>query len=187
MVKSGNSKLSLFLMELIIAILFFSLSAAVCLRLFVSAHSLAENAQNTSNAIKWSQSLAEVFYNQKGNPSEIASLFPDAFLTLSDDDADYLTGTVILVFDNEWNVTDEDLSSASYEAILETYPDKAKNVYADITDYPVDIKGDAIVGHLAVLDIRNEESIISEIPSDPANIIYENSIDVYLGEVEKNE
>ena len=47
-------------MELIIAILFFSLASAVCVRLFTSAHSLSVDSINLSNSVTWSQNLAEV-------------------------------------------------------------------------------------------------------------------------------
>ena len=46
-----NSSSSLFLMELIIAILFFSLASTVCIQLFVKAHLLTEKSVNINQSI----------------------------------------------------------------------------------------------------------------------------------------
>ena len=56
-----HSRSSLFLMELIIAILFFSLAGAVCIRLFVTAHSISQNTIARNHAITQTQNLAEAW------------------------------------------------------------------------------------------------------------------------------
>ena len=77
----NNSRTSLFLMELIIAVFFFSLAAAVSIRLFVGAHKLTEKSTALSNATIWSQNLAEAFYESNGDVSKIAELYPYAYVT----------------------------------------------------------------------------------------------------------
>ena len=42
---SSSSRSGLLLMEIIIAILFFSLASAICLQLFVKAHNLGQDTQ----------------------------------------------------------------------------------------------------------------------------------------------
>lgn len=59
-------KSSLFLMELIIAILFFSLSAAVCVRLFASAYLLGQESDYRDTAILQAQSMATLFQHADG-------------------------------------------------------------------------------------------------------------------------
>ncbi len=57
--SNSNSKASLFLMELIMSILFFSLSAAVCVQLFVKSHALSQQSLKLNYAVIASESLAE--------------------------------------------------------------------------------------------------------------------------------
>ena len=52
---------SLFLLELILAILFFSITSAVCLRLFVQAHVFSRDAQRVHLAVSECSSVAELF------------------------------------------------------------------------------------------------------------------------------
>lgn len=56
-----TSKSSLFLMELIIAILFFALASAVCLQLFTKAHLLGASTINQNNGLLWCQNIAELY------------------------------------------------------------------------------------------------------------------------------
>ena len=56
-----SSKNSLFLMELILSILFFTLTAAVCLQLFVKAHVLSQDTINLNHAVTQAQNFAEIF------------------------------------------------------------------------------------------------------------------------------
>ena len=55
-----RSKSGLFLMEIMFAILFFSLAGAVCLQLFVKAHSLSRDAKTLDAAVTVCQSAAAV-------------------------------------------------------------------------------------------------------------------------------
>ncbi|MBR4832339.1 MAG: hypothetical protein IKZ97_06920 [Butyrivibrio sp.] len=166
----SNARTSLFLMELIIAVFFFSLAAAVCIRLFVSAHTMSEKTTNLSNATVWSQNLAEAFYSCKGNVDEIATIYPSAFIT---------GDTVIIFFDKDWNITGDSGKDASYEAILSTGTKRASVVYSDVPEYRVAMKGDAAVGNIAILDIRNTTDIISSIPMNSKDIIFSISVDYY--------
>ncbi|MFI3208111.1 MAG: hypothetical protein R3Y40_03135 [Eubacteriales bacterium] len=67
-------KSSLFLIELIIAILFFSLSSAVCVSLFGASHSMTEESENRNVALLEAQSIAEIYRNDKGNLSTIINM-----------------------------------------------------------------------------------------------------------------
>ncbi len=60
----------LFLLELILAILFFILASTVCVRLFVKSHTLEQDSANLDRAVNIAVSIAEVFQTQD-NPVEI--------------------------------------------------------------------------------------------------------------------
>lgn len=62
-----HSKSALFLMELIIALLFFSLASTVCIRLFVNAHSLSRQTVDRNYAVNYAQNMAEAFIGCDGD------------------------------------------------------------------------------------------------------------------------
>lgn len=178
---SRGSKLSLFLMELIMVIFFFSLAAAVCVRLFTSAHVLSENARNMTNAAMWSQNLGEVFAGSRGNVKKISELYPDAFVTVTNPDNAGDGGSVVLFFDKDWEIVDKELTAASYEAILEVEVRDAADVYSDVTEYNVDYEGRAAEGNIAVVDVRGLSESIASIEDAGDLCILREKVDIYLG------
>ncbi len=178
----SSSKLSLFLMELIIAIFFFSLSAAICVRLFASAHTLSENTETLENAIMWSQNLSEAFVSEKGDLDGISRLFPDGYVSEDPSDEKGRNGSIILIFDEDWEIMDSNLTGASYEVILETAEKDASEVYADVNTYGVDLVGKAVTGDIAVYDLRGKDSVITTISDNSDDTFYTLKTDVYIGE-----
>ena len=75
----SNTRSSLFLIELIIAILFFSLGAAVCVQAFSKAHTVTAQAQDLSFASSTVSSAASVVKYTGGTLDEVRTYFPDAF------------------------------------------------------------------------------------------------------------
>lgn len=59
--RANLSKSNLFLLELIIVILFFSVCTAVCVGLFVQARQISQNSTALSDAVLLAQSAAECF------------------------------------------------------------------------------------------------------------------------------
>ncbi|MBQ3796326.1 MAG: hypothetical protein II842_08570 [Butyrivibrio sp.] len=174
-----NSRTSLFLMELIIVILFFALASAICLRLFAGAHLMAENDRNLNHALIWSQNLSESFYGSKGRIHQMLNQYPDAFISLSDNETD---GSIVLFFDEEWKQVDNSLDIASYEAVIVVKKDTAESVYADVNKYGVELEGNAMVGKIAILDLRGQTDTFLEVPENDNLIIYTSSVDTYIGE-----
>ena len=78
MQTKNSSKSGIFLMELILSILFFSIAAAVCVKLFVTSHQLSDQSVNLNHAVAMAESIAEAFYGCNGNAGELEALFPDA-------------------------------------------------------------------------------------------------------------
>ena len=72
--NNNARKTGLFLMELISAILFFSLAAALCIQLFVKSHMISERSIALNHSILLAQNTAEIFYATNGNPEKMASL-----------------------------------------------------------------------------------------------------------------
>ena len=71
-----HSKSSLFLMELIIAILFFALSSTVCIRLFAKSHLLSKETVNKNEAVIQAQNMAETYLAYEGDCTALSSLYP---------------------------------------------------------------------------------------------------------------
>lgn len=73
-----SSRSSLFLMELIIVILFFSIGSAVCIQGFVKAHLLSQSAQDLSFASSAVSSAASVIRYTDGSLQQLDDYFPNA-------------------------------------------------------------------------------------------------------------
>ncbi len=78
-----HSKSSLFLMELIIALLFFALASTVCIRLFVNAHTLSRQTVDINMALNYAQNMAEAFMGCDGDLQALETLLTSS--RLSDD------------------------------------------------------------------------------------------------------
>ena len=81
----NSSKSSLFLIELIIAILFFAIGSAVCVRAFVKAHDLSMRAKDLSFASAQASSAASVLEYTDGSFSSFSTYFPDQSLCSGND------------------------------------------------------------------------------------------------------
>lgn len=102
-----SSKSSLFLIELIISILFFSLASAACIQLFVKAHLLDKKTQETNQIVMWTQNLAELWYASEDELTPIYErliadyVVQDSSILLADNDS-----KLFLYFDKDWNLCD---------------------------------------------------------------------------------
>lgn len=87
-------------MELVIVILFFSLSSAVCVQLFVKAHQLDQETVNLNHSVIWIQNLAESYRAYQGDIDKVAAIYEEQLPSSSQD--------LVLYFDSDWNlITDE--------------------------------------------------------------------------------
>lgn len=78
--KNRPRSSSLFLMELILAILFFSIASAVCVQFFVKSHLLSRESRVLSQAVNECSNIAEVFDASEGTGDAVSLLkanFPD--------------------------------------------------------------------------------------------------------------
>ena len=184
-----HSKTSLFLMELIISILFFSVSGAICVELFVNAHSLSEESVDLNNSVLWTQNISEVFHGSEGNLHSIADFFSDSCIVLVSYEDNPEVGTLVMYFDENWQLIDFPSengahSNARYELLLCISRLPAAEVYADTEADTSRMEGDALVGEITIVKI-DSDTILDQIPdkSDP-DIISDRYIDYYIGNAE---
>ena len=72
---------SIFLLELILAIAFFSIASAVCVQIFVKSHLLSKSAQSLNFAVSESSSIAEILTTVstiEQIPARLCSIYPNA-------------------------------------------------------------------------------------------------------------
>ena len=72
-----NSRASLFLMELMISIMFFAISGAVCIQLFVKAHTINEESAAKSKATLIAQDICEYYHYSDGDKADMLSYYWD--------------------------------------------------------------------------------------------------------------
>lgn len=120
--KQPSRRSSLFLTELIIAILFFSLASTVCVRIFVKSHTLEQESIQLNHAISAASSVAEIFRNQE-NPFEILEMqYPDG--VKSDNHYQFF-------YAKDWSLCNKD------EAVYTVIADFAKVSSFEIADIQV--------------------------------------------------
>lgn len=69
---------SLFLLELIFAILFFSVTSAVCVQVFVKSHTLSTQAHDLTQASRRAGDVAELI-TASTSPDDMKNLLEDAY------------------------------------------------------------------------------------------------------------
>ena len=107
--KQPTRRSSLFLMELIIAILFFSLAATVCVRFFVKSYTLEQESQKSNHAVNAATSVAEIFRNQEQPFSLLAEEYPYG---------EQAENAYYIYYDINWSLCTS--SNAVYSVLLQT-------------------------------------------------------------------
>lgn len=91
------SKTKMFLLEFIIIILFFSLAATVCVRIFVNAKMVSAQSSRLTGAVLKAQEAAETFKSVDGDAGRLAGKLNG----IMDDQ------NVVVFYDTEWNPAKE--------------------------------------------------------------------------------
>ena len=120
MEQQPTKRSSIFLMELIIAILFFSLAATVCVRVFVKSHSLEQESIQLNHSISAATSVAEIFRSQEQPFLILEKVYPDGIK---------LDNTYQFFYDKNWSLCDKE--TASYTVSLKITFDHSYEI-ADI-------------------------------------------------------
>lgn len=149
-----HSHSALFLMELIISILFFSLASTVCIQLFAKAHLLSEKSANENNAVIKSQNLAESFLATNGNLSQMAEIFSGS----ANDD------TLELFYNKDWDICSE--NDAYFKAVLTVSLEENGLNKADICIETLEKNNTENIYSLSVLQHIPERRGNIEIPNE---------------------
>lgn len=102
--NSGNS---LFLMEMILALLFLSLSCAACIQVFAAARSNRLRAQQLNQIQALTTSMGEVLEGTDGSNEQILSFFPNG---------SQKSAELIWYYDEAWQSCED--SESAYEMIF---------------------------------------------------------------------
>lgn len=98
MKKNTPSKSSLFFIELIIAILFFTVTSGICIQLFSKSFLLSQSSKNLSTSSRLVSNIAEVLESCNGSLTEVKSLFPESAV---------YGDSLILYYDASWEKSSE--------------------------------------------------------------------------------
>lgn len=88
-----SSKTPLFLMEVVIMLLVFAISASICLKVFVEGNRISQESYNLDQACRQTQKAAEYWQSTNGDIKETAHLLQASI------DGNKLD----LFYDGEWN------------------------------------------------------------------------------------
>lgn len=77
MKRQTPNRSNLLLMEIIIAILFFSIVSAICVQLFVKSHMISRHTQILDNAVNKANSVAELIYSTDNPEDVLVKYYPD--------------------------------------------------------------------------------------------------------------
>lgn len=124
MYKKATSKSSLFLMELILAIFFFSLASAVCIQLFTKAHLLGMDTTNKNHSVMWAQNIAEAYTGSNADFTTTVSALNATPLN---------TRSFCLYFDSNWNQTSSEKAVFVASVLIKSENDM-KTAEINITD-----------------------------------------------------
>lgn len=102
--RNESSKSALFLMELILAILFFALSSAVCAQLFATAHLTSQKTQDANHAATLAQSAIACVQSANGDLQTAAPLLHGSVEK---------NGDLVVWYDAAWQ-TSADSTNAVY-------------------------------------------------------------------------
>lgn len=122
------SKTNPFFVEIILVILFFSVSVAVTLQLFVAAHGKAQQSKELNAAVMKAQTVAESLSGVTDS-EQLSLLLPGSVKTNGEN------GVVryILSYDKDWNETTQPASYQMQILLKQAQEKSGTNLQAEIT------------------------------------------------------
>lgn len=120
MKRTIHARSSLFLIELMLAVLFFSLSSAVCVQMFAHAHQLSQSAHALQHAIQAADNAAELLqYDLTHASPYLPSAYPDAEILSEDSSALYRE--IHIFYNDSWKPCTRDQSA--YQLTIQLQPE----------------------------------------------------------------
>lgn len=150
----GHSKSGLFLMEMLIAILFFSIASCVSVQLFVKSKLISQESVNNNKSVIWVQNLAESYSATNGNFKLMSEMLGGLYLADTSDEENEIPKGVSLLFDKDWNLIDSsEYSNAGTRSFYYA-------IVSDITDTSNDLG--LIEANIEVYDLLNNKVLVSQ-------------------------
>jgi len=112
----------LFLTELVIVILFFSLSAAVCVKIFATSELLSRTSYDINKSVVMAQNAAECFKAADADIYKTAQMLGGAVNE----------STIKIAYDKNWQISE---SKSVFEMIINIKSENAELKKAEITVY----------------------------------------------------
>ena len=135
--KQHAPKATLFLMELVIVIFFFSICAAICVNMFGSAQQMADDSENLSRAVVEARSAASCYKAADGDLEKTARLL----------DGVQLDDSAAVYFDEAWNkIADSENAQFAVQLKQREHPGEADvyilhlNKASDNTIFSIPVK-----------------------------------------------
>lgn len=156
-----NSRAGIFLMEIMLAILFFSLASALCLQMFVKSRQISKDAANLTQASAHVQNAAELIKHATADASSNAknAFFPDCLLT-EYSRMETLPDKTRICFDENWNHCAEENGFYCMEAVPSQT--EQNNLFCcQFTVFETD-SGDSIYSLDLKVHIPNRNAALSE-------------------------
>lgn len=98
------SQSALFLMELILAVAFLSLSSVVCIRLYLYAHTLSEASLARTQAVRESQNIGSSWLSSDGSLADTLSLYLETTNPVEDQMVPEEADSFVLYYNSDWEL-----------------------------------------------------------------------------------
>lgn len=98
------SQSALFLMELILAAAFLSLSSVVCIRLYLYAHTLSAASLAKTQAVRESQNIGSSWLSSDGSLADTLSLYLETTHPVEDRMAPEEADSFVLYYNSDWEL-----------------------------------------------------------------------------------
>lgn len=104
----SNRRSSIFLLELLFAILFFMIASTFCVKFFISSHTLEEKSTDLNHAVSTAVSAAELLHADDSSLTLIREEYPFS---------SYTKNTLSVFFDENWISCEE--ANATYTMYID--------------------------------------------------------------------
>ena len=142
-------------MELIIVILFFSISAVVCVQLFVNAYSTNESTKKVAQSSVIVQNLAEQFLGCEGDLDAVVALNdPDGLVVRAGD----TEGSVCIGYNENWIEVPAEADHPVYVASISVTDASGHAYTADTPAKP----GDMMIATVEIRETASDTCIASQ-------------------------
>ena len=118
-----HSKSSLFLMEIILNILFFSILATFCVQIFFKGYQLSKSTEKLHQAVTACTSIAEICQSTDSPEETLSSIYPESMS---------LNETILIYYNKDFLACGK--QNAVYRATVDFLPDQLATIHITFLD-----------------------------------------------------